>query len=167
MKASYIKTKNTNDLILTVPELTSMYYDIVSKYIDDDGYKYESYVSVVNFDENGEFIEDNLFEEGFMFMDEETTSNVISFLSEYGLLVEYKDITNEVKHFKCEMDVFKKTFDLEVSMSNIDVLYTFITEYTTSDDILEKVKLYGKDSLIEFDLDILRSTSGRFPDEMI
>lgn len=147
MKVTYIKTKNTENL--NVPELVESVGEILSKYLNQEGELDDDCFVCINGTE-GET------EENFMFMDEETTNNLIEFYREYNFLIEHKDITLDVKNGSCEMNDFKKCFnDKDSSDINVKVLHTFLQKNMTTNDVLDKISAYGLDRLTESDKKLL------------
>ena len=89
MKATYFKIVDTN--ILDVTEFSEIMFDIIKAYLTEDNkLKYESYVV-------GTLV-DGVSEEFFTFMDSETTDKLISFFSEYNIMLDCKDITSDIKN---------------------------------------------------------------------
>jgi len=149
MKATYFKTKNTSSII--IPEFLDIIGDILSKYTNEDGELFfDCYVMGTEID--------NVSEEWFSFMDDETTNRLIDFYKEYNLLIEVKDITLDIKCGVCEIEEFKKQFNpLDICTMNCDIVELFLEKHMTSDDVLEKISRCGVESLNLNDKNLLES----------
>jgi hypothetical protein len=147
MKATYFKIVDTN--ILDVPEFSEIMFDIIKAYLTEDNkLKYESYVV-------GTLV-DGVSEEFFTFMDSETTDKLISFFSEYNIMLDCKDITSDIKNGNCELEEFKKQFNpLSECTLNADLVERFVKENMTKDDVLDKILSCGISSLNQYDKSIL------------
>jgi hypothetical protein len=147
MKITYIKSKDTETI--NVPELKEKVGNILNKYLDDKNeLLFDSYVA-------GNRIE-GVSEEAFLFMDEETTNNLINCYRDYNLLIEYKDITHEVKTESCDLEEFKNIFyHNKQSECNIILLNNFLKRNMTYDDVLDKISIHGYDYLNEHEKKIL------------
>lgn len=147
MRITYIKTKNTENL--NIPELSEKIGNILSKYLNENN-ELDSDCYVCIDETNG------ITEENFMFMDAETTNNIINFYREYNFLIEYKDITDEVKNGVCEIGDFKKHFNyLDECKLNTQLLDRFLQENMTTDDVLDKIYTHGINHLTELDKKLL------------
>ncbi len=90
--------------------------------------------------------------EYIVFADEIDTNIFISIFIKFDLLIEVKDITLEVKSNKCEVPLFIKSFQSEDSEFNsVCELEDYLELHLSSDDILEKISIYGIDTLTEKD----------------
>jgi hypothetical protein len=147
MKITYIKSKNTETI--EVPELTEKIGSILSKYLDDDNeLLFDSYVT-------GDRIEGDS-EEIFLFMDEETSNNLVNFYRDYNLLIDYKDITMDVKIGKCDIKSFQEHFNKKEGCEfNYNLLETFLNTHMTRDDVLDKIYASGSESLTESEKKLL------------
>lgn len=147
MKITYIKSKDTETI--DVPELTERVGNILNKYLDDNNeLLFNSYVT-------GDRIEGES-EEIFLFMDEETSNNLVNFYRDYNLLIDYKDITLDVKIGQCDIKSFKEHFNKKEGCEfNYSLLETFLNTHMTRDDVLDKIYASGSKSLTELDTELL------------
>jgi len=152
MKVTYVKTKDTD---LDIPEYIEEGNRVFEKYLVsglpltcssiEDG----MYLSISEDDENEvEYI---------VFADDKFTNGFISMFSKFNLLIDTKDITTEVKSNMCTLPIFTKLFKSEdSSYREKSELEIYLDLYTTSDDILDKINIYGIDCLTEKDNQLLK-----------
>ena len=151
MRVTYVKTKDTD---LDIPEYIEECNRVFGKYLADglpltcssieDGI----YLSISEDYENEvEYI---------VFADDKFTNDFISIFSKFDLLIDTKDITGEVKSNMCTHPTFTKLFKSEDSTyRETSELEIYLDLYTTSDDILDKINIYGIDFLTENDKQLL------------
>lgn len=153
MRVTYVKTKDTD---LDIPEYIEEGNRIFGKYLADglpltcssieDGI----YLSISDDVEKDEV-------EYIVFADDKFTNDFISMFSKFSLLIDTKDITGEVKSNMCTHPTFTKLFKSEdSSYREKSELEIYLDLYTTSDDILDKINIYGIDFLTENDKQLLK-----------
>lgn len=152
MRVTYVKTKDTD---LDIPEYIEECNSIFGKYLADglplicssieDGI----YLSISDDYENEvEYI---------VFADDRFTNDFISMFSKFNLLIDTKDITGEVRSNMCMHPTFTKLFKSKDSAyRETSELEIYLDLYTTSDDILDKINIYGIDFLTETDKQLLK-----------
>ena len=91
-----------------------------------------------------------------IFADEKLTNDVIYIFSNSNFLIDKRDITIEVKSNMCMVPAFIKLFKSEDSdRREKSQLEVYLDLYTTKDDILDKINIYGIDFLTEKDKKLL------------
>lgn len=147
MKVTYIKTKDTE---LDIPEYTEELTRLFGMYLEE-GFSIENgmYLIISSDDNKNE-------SEYILFSDDKICNDFTSMFSKFNLLIDTKDITIEVKSDKCDIPLFIKSFESEES-SPYDrfELDNYLELYTSKDDILDKINIYGIDHLTEQDKELL------------
>ena len=146
MKVTYIKTKDTE---FDIPEYTEELNRLFGEYLEE-GFSIENgmYLIISNDDKDET--------EYILFADDKILDTFTSMFIKFDLLIESKDITIDVKSGKCNIPLFIESFEDEDS-SPYDrfELDTYLELYTSKDDILDKINIYGIDHLTEQDKELL------------
>jgi hypothetical protein len=161
MKVKYIKVSDSQ---LEVPEHSAEFERLFGD-LWREGFSIEDGMYVV--------MEDNIEEkttEYILFADDKHYEDFVGMFNKFNLLIESRDITLEVKSKKCEIPLFIKYFktsreereELEVVKSEITSGYCldsaheqYLFYYTKVDDVLDKIKVYGIESLDDNDNRVL------------
>jgi len=152
MKVTYIKTKETDFDDLEYQEdlkrLFSKYFkedDLVISFSIEEGF-------YISFSEDYDKKEVHCI----IFADDKLTNDVIYIFSNSNFLIDKRDITIEVKSNMCMVPAFIKLFKSEDSdRREKSQLEVYLDLYTTKDDILDKINIYGIDFLTEKDKKLL------------
>ena len=141
MRVTYIKTKDTK---FDVPEYNIEADKFLNKFAGKFTVSKGMFIII-------DTITDDITEY-IIFADEIDTETFLSIFIKFDLLIEVKDITLEVKSNKCELPLFIKSFQSEDSEFNsVCELEDYLELHLSSDDILEKISIYGIDTLTEKD----------------
>lgn len=136
-KIKFIKSINVND-----PLLENDISEELSNFLDLEDFQY-----VISEDYNG-------FEYSYVFFDEFKANMVASYFEEIGILLEYKDITDDVLNSLYKEDEWLFSIDFP---ENFFKLENFLKENLTLDIILDKIGREGEGSLYPIEKEILLS----------
>jgi hypothetical protein len=93
----------------------------------------------------------------FAILDDFLLNKIIKLYKNYNLSFEVFDLTNDVKFDNTFKTNFKNEYGLSVRSKINSLIKEYKSNWTTEDDILDKILEKGKKSLTDFDLDILDS----------
>ena len=151
MKVTYIKLQDV-DLKYNIdfPELESSVNDLIMKY---EIFNVENGLYFVNTpDDAGKG-----YTEMIIFSDDYFLNNFIKKTEKYLKIYEVLDITKEVKFDTFNNDFFVEKFKSDDSnIYDIHQLEKFLELNMTSDDILDKINLFGIESITETEKMILK-----------
>ena len=96
------------------------------------------------------------YEYAYLFFDEFKANQIISYLDEAGVLVDYEDITEQVLNSTYKTKEWISSIDFP---ENFYRLENFLRENLTLDIILDKINREGRDSLYPVEIEILSEFS--------
>lgn len=145
MKVTYIKIKDTE---LEIPEHNDAVDIFVKNFNKEFCINNGLFISLDSDGKNTEII---------VFGDDKITKEFTQIFIDFNSVIEIVNITKDVKFGICKLPVFIKSFKSDKSEYNsISQLEQYIYEYTTMDDVLDKISLLGIESITESEKYLLK-----------